>query len=221
MMRFVRNNTTIPVPDVYGYHRDDTGTEYLFMSYIPGCTLESVWKSMSSEDRNEVIAQLKHYFDQLRSIPPPDPLLLGTPGSGIVNDTRRHNRQTHSITSEQQFNEFLGSFTFGRSRESTRVILLNLKDDHRIVLTHGDLHPRNIMVEGNKVTGIVDWAYGGWYPEYWEYIKGWNPVGRCQDWWEHLRHVAGDYTFEWLVDYHLDELINNSPSKPQNPAVKN
>lgn len=128
------------------------------MSYIPGCTLESVWKSMSSEDRNEVIAQLKHYFDQLRSIPPPDPLLLGTPGSGTVNDTRRHNRQTHSITSEQQFNEFLGSFTFGRNRESTRVILLNLKDDHRIVLTHGDLHPRNIMVEGNKVTGIVDWA---------------------------------------------------------------
>lgn len=34
------------------------------------------------------------------------------------------------------------------------------------VLTHGDLSPRNIMVDGSKVTGIVDWDNAGFYPEW-------------------------------------------------------
>jgi aminoglycoside phosphotransferase (APT) family kinase protein len=56
-----------------------------------------------------------------------------------------------------------------------------MRDDHRLVMTHGDLHPRNIMVkwegdenEGDgygrekkiRVTALVDWELSGWYPEY-------------------------------------------------------
>lgn len=39
----------------------------------------------------------------------------------------------------------------------------------KFVLTHGDLYPRNILVEDGKITGIVDWEHSGFYPEYVEY----------------------------------------------------
>ncbi|QGA21624.1 hypothetical protein EYB26_009335 [Talaromyces marneffei] len=51
---------------------------------------------------------------------------------------------------------------------------------HKIVFTHADLNPRNILVDrmvqpdgsrGWKVTGIVDWETSGYYPEYWDYTK--------------------------------------------------
>ena len=48
----------------------------------------------------------------------------------------------------------------------------NNSTGHKIVFTHGDLAPRNIMISKDFViTGIIDWEYGGWYPEYWEYVK--------------------------------------------------
>jgi len=26
-------------------------------------------------------------------------------------------------------------------------------------------------VEGTRIVAIVDWEFGGWYPEYWEYTQ--------------------------------------------------
>ena len=42
---------------------------------------------------------------------------------------------------------------------------------NEIVFTHGDLDPRNILVEDGHVSGIFDWEQSGWYPKYWEYVK--------------------------------------------------
>ena len=42
---------------------------------------------------------------------------------------------------------------------------------HAIVLTHGDMSPRNIIVQGTKVVALLDWEMAGYYPEYWEYTK--------------------------------------------------
>ncbi|KAH8179737.1 sulfate permease family protein [Sarocladium implicatum] len=37
------------------------------------------------------------------------------------------------------------------------------------VFTHGDLAPRNIMVDSaGRINGILDWELAGWYPDYWE-----------------------------------------------------
>ena len=54
------------------------------------------------------------------------------------------------------------------------MLLSSLKENHRIILTHGDLHPRNIIIKDNTIAGIIDWELGGWYLEYWEYVKGVN-----------------------------------------------
>lgn len=43
------------------------------------------------------------------------------------------------------------------------------ENQSKFVLTHGDLAARNIMVHECKITGIADWEYSGFFPEYMEY----------------------------------------------------
>lgn len=43
----------------------------------------------------------------------------------------------------------------------------------RTVFTHGDLNPFNIIVRDDRVVGIIDWEFAGWYPNYWEYTSAW------------------------------------------------
>jgi hypothetical protein len=49
-----------------------------------------------------------------------------------------------------------------------------LPDNARIVFTHADLHPSNIMVSADAsghILAVIDWHQSGWYPEYWESCK--------------------------------------------------
>lgn len=36
--------------------------------------------------------------------------------------------------------------------------------DQPFVLTHGDFHAGNILVNGDQITGVIDWDFAGWYP---------------------------------------------------------
>jgi hypothetical protein len=45
------------------------------------------------------------------------------------------------------------------------------RHERQIVLTHGDLLLRNILVRDAKVLAILDWEMAGYFPEYWEYVK--------------------------------------------------
>jgi len=53
--------------------------------------------------------------------------------------------------------------------EVSKLIALQDKAWPPPVFTHGDLSSLNILVRGDKITGIIDWETAGWYPSYWEY----------------------------------------------------
>ncbi|KLU86845.1 hypothetical protein MAPG_05853, partial [Magnaporthiopsis poae ATCC 64411] len=41
-----------------------------------------------------------------------------------------------------------------------------------MVLTHGELNAKNIMVtRDGRVTAVLDWSQSGFYPVYWEFVK--------------------------------------------------
>jgi hypothetical protein len=94
-----------------------------------------------------------------------------------------------------------------------------MREDHRMVMTHGDLHPRNIMVkwerneesaEGEqsiRVTSLIDWELGGWYPEYWEFVKALQTINArssVADWCDYLPTEA---IGKWPVEFSIDSLI--------------
>jgi thiamine kinase-like enzyme len=60
-----------------------------------------------------------------------------------------------------------------------------LPDSGATRFTHGDLHRGNIMISSispPRVLAVVDWAYAGWYPDYWEYCKALYTSGYDGEW---------------------------------------
>lgn len=79
---------------------------------------------------------------------------------------------------------------------------------HKIVFTHGDLQPKNVMVERNgycedgssdfKIT-LIDWNLSGWYPEFWDFC---NSTLYCQlkpHWLELVPDIFDQYPLEYLM----------------------
>jgi tRNA A-37 threonylcarbamoyl transferase component Bud32 len=67
-MKFVHSKTSIPVPEVYDAYIDETDPcrYLLLMEYIEGDVLRDVWDTISLEEKEEIVGQLRGYIDELR-----------------------------------------------------------------------------------------------------------------------------------------------------------
>ncbi|GAW20300.1 hypothetical protein ANO14919_098020 [Xylariales sp. No.14919] len=163
-MRFVREHTTIPVPRVYA-----TTPKSITMDYVEGTTLEKAWKGLSDADRVEIMNQLRGYVDQLRAI---KGSYIGGLGRTPAVDERRFFDEGGPFESEAEWNDFLLGGAKGACPEILQSMLRSqLRTDHEIVFTHGDLHSCNIMVRDGRIVAILDWENAGFYPEYHELVK--------------------------------------------------
>jgi aminoglycoside phosphotransferase (APT) family kinase protein len=207
----------VPIPRPLGTIVTQDMT-YQFMTIIPGVTLDECWPRLSMEQKASICSQLNHMMSALRRVPYVSSHPLGSISTPhLCADNRMRKRQcSHPLFTESEFNDFLVSRPFRRvSPGYARWIRSLLRNDHRIVLTHGDFHPRNIMVVENEdhgviVSGIIDWEMGGWYPEHWELVKAQNTRGRDDDsdWWESLPESISGYDTEVVVDTFLESFMN-------------
>jgi hypothetical protein len=77
---------------------------------------------------------------------------------------------------------------------------------YKTIFTHADLNRRNIMVRDGRVVAIIDWAYSGWYPEYWEYTKAfYNWVG--EEWEDSLAMYLDNYETELTAERKLWRML--------------
>lgn len=216
IMSHVRQQTTkIPIPELLGV-LSIAKTVYIFMSHTVGAPLERHWHSMTREQKCAVSGQLNTMLLELREIPLPPPG-FGLGWNSRCKDTRRTTRRSGLITTEAEFNKFLLSDPLPRiSGLYLEMMFSRLRADHRIVLTHGDLNPGNIIVavdetgEDFTITGLVDWEMSGWYPEYWEHIKALSSFSPTtdDDWWQYLPKCIAHYHAEWALDCQLDTIIH-------------
>jgi hypothetical protein len=138
----------VPAPSCLGCLTAEKRS-YFFMSRSDGVTLESLWAELSTENKLSIRGQLNTIFHSLRQTPRPHSMgqdgmpKFGRFASGICKDMRRQQRMSAAtIRNEAQFNDFLCHQT-GRSVTSwVEVIRSAMRDDHRLVMTHADLHPR-------------------------------------------------------------------------------
>lgn len=87
--------------------------------------------------------------------------------------------------------------------------LVRAMPSHDIVLTHADLSPRNIIVNGDQVVGIIDWEMSGFYPEYWEYAKAMYHPNWQSRWIEDglVDTILKPYYLEHAVMLHMQEIV--------------
>ncbi|OAA36782.1 Protein kinase-like domain protein [Beauveria brongniartii RCEF 3172] len=167
----VANGANIPSPRLHSVLSQPHLLE-IRMDYVPGQTLEELWPSMSTDEKKSAATQLRGIIQQMQAIEPPPNYIGRCNGTGVRDTRVRITYDGPVCKDEAEFNEYLISSLFHKIPSVLRTSIRDhLQTDHRIVFTHGDLAPRNIMMQDGKISGIVDWEDAGWYPEYWELIK--------------------------------------------------
>ncbi|THU92321.1 kinase-like protein [Dendrothele bispora CBS 962.96] len=212
------NVPSILVPRPLGYLIIGSWS-FMFMTRLPGQCLEERWSTLDMSQKERVRVHLDNIFRELRNIEFPNGWAVGSiQEPRQCKDCRRELRISPGpIYNESQFNDFLTHSPTSRSRAAEGYrnwICSMLRTDHRFVLTHGDFHPRNIMVElgsdGNMSLGLVDWEMGGFYPEYWE-IQHQQMTRACtkdnNDWWDYLPQCILGYDHEIVVDYLVERVL--------------
>ncbi|GCB24331.1 hypothetical protein AAWM_07216 [Aspergillus awamori] len=220
-MMFVEQNTeTVPVPKIFAFYSygpidrdiEDYGSlfdNYIFMSFVEGQSLDKTWEAYDSVTKSRVANQLKGYFRELRQIdhshyigsvdlgPVTDPILEGYGIKGPFN-------------SEYDFNNaIIDAYQSRAPKRHIKNVLAGMlsQKGHRTVFTHGDLRLQNIMVNNGNVTGILDWEFSGWYPEYWEFSKALYVWKWQNDWTEYLAQILEPYYSEYAVHSFLTETL--------------
>lgn len=168
----VAESAGLPVPHVHSAETTSDGKNHISMDYIKGQVLSDIWAGLSGEEKKAISSQLRDILVIMRSIPAPEAHIGGCAGEK-VRDTRIYSTHTApSCNGEKEFNDYLLASLFPQIPSPIYAAFSRrLRTNHRIVFTHADLSPRNIIVRDAKVVGIIDWEDAGWYPEYWEYVK--------------------------------------------------
>ncbi|KAL5593496.1 hypothetical protein FOBRF1_012598 [Fusarium oxysporum] len=206
-LKVLEQKTNIPAPrvfDVVSQHTDEDDFSYLLMSRVPGTTLATCRDALSDQDYANLSTQLKDCVSQLRDIPK-----LINNGMAICNTLGEACRDPR-IRDWAPIGPFPDEASFSQN--------LRFSDEpsrrgHKIVFTHGDLNPRNIMMErtkssagaiGWRLSGIIDWETAGYYPEYWDYTKsmfeGFRWPRRHNEMMQDVFNEFGDYSKELDVE---------------------
>ncbi|KAB8257980.1 kinase-like domain-containing protein [Aspergillus pseudonomiae] len=215
-MRFLSANSKVPVPKVYKAFVDpETNRTYIVMEYVHGDNLQKLLPSLTPSQKTIICKLIKDAMIDLRNIPPPD--YLGTMNRQPYHDgvfwTKEQNPLISGpFASQKEMNR--GILEKLRQTESPQYIrLLQTMVDstlhgHRTVFTHGDLQPKNIMVQEAESHGggspklkitIIDWEIAGWYPEYWDFCNATISCRFKPDWLALIPDILDEYPVEYLM----------------------
>ncbi|KAJ5577926.1 uncharacterized protein N7459_006890 [Penicillium hispanicum] len=203
-------------------------SEVLWKSPLPNkmmvfkCATDIVVKAIRRVDDDTEYTALQYLERHKPAIPAPRPLGSipypdGSPLGGVAGegckDIRRHLRQSEKpIRSLSEFEDFLFSSPHPGGEvfvELLRQLYPPQSEEVKIVFTHGDLRPDNIAVDMDDhnqwvVTGLLDWEYSGFYPEYCEAFKCTNCIAPYEedDWYLFLPDCISPkrYAHWWLLD---------------------
>lgn len=198
-INYISSNTSIPVPQVVDYGIDSvSGEGYIEMEFIQGKTLEDKLFDMNSERIDKISRQLNGILSQLTTVS--ENYIGGTDPEnyGIDDPIITINSSIRNI---EEFNEALLNNVSSPMDMFLHVFrkMLFQNTHYKFVLTHGDLLPRNIIVDDeDNIKCILDWEVMGFYPEYWEFVKmgqySWKSL-----WWKILSKLNIKYYQELSI----------------------
>jgi hypothetical protein len=200
VLRFIREHTTIPVPEVISSDWDR-----VTMEYVDGQTLRQAWPILTPGQRSDILEQLRNYITQMQAL---GGLYLGRlDGQGVVVPSMM-TRSTGPFGSLAEMHYWL--VRPPKRLESQSIywhqITTQLAADYPIVFTHGDIAARNILVRDGRIVALLDWEFAGWYPEYWEYVFALRGLDNLD--WETLgRHVPLLFKNRYDLEYILMQFI--------------
>ncbi|KAE8375287.1 kinase-like protein [Aspergillus bertholletiae] len=212
---FIAANSKFSVPKVHAtFTQPDTRTAYIIMEYLPGDTLQKLLPSLNPVEKAKISNLIKDAITELRGIPPSNYLgmLNRQPYLDEVFWTEGLNPKISGPFADQgEMNVSILERLRKTESEHYIRLLQNMVDrtlhSHSTVFTHGDLQPKNIMVErlgdrdGSpefKIT-LLDWEGAGWYPEFWDFCNATIACRFKPDWLEPVPDILDQYPMEFLM----------------------
>ncbi|KAK2595885.1 hypothetical protein N8I77_013676 [Diaporthe amygdali] len=183
---------TVPVPHVFlgTYNRGMDGVVTkgtIWMEHMPGKTLREAWPSLDQVPRERVCRDTWAIVEKLREIPRPETddgaFYLAADGTSKIIQTLLGDE--HDTYPPMKNDEDLRARIWeryvknnGLSYPEGNGVYEMLPRSEVSVFTHGDIHPRNILLEQNveegsgvRITGLIDFESAGFYPDYWEFSE--------------------------------------------------
>lgn len=210
----------VPAPRPHGLVQLEKRS-LLFMSHLPGRSLDKVWTTLSHEEKVSIQEQLDRVFIKVRSIKQ-DNRPLGTIDGQGVQDSRGafdNFRSDEPILTAAAFEDWYFScrpYVTDAYIRFLKTLLPASRLEKDCVFTHCDVRPANIMVCVNEsgdwvVSGVLDWEEAGFYPAYWESAKSTRTLlaNQTSDWYQYLPKGVAPSSFakEWLIDRNWEFMI--------------
>lgn len=134
--------------------------------------LDEAWPSLDLAERETIRDELLNALKSMQDAPHPADGLIAShqrERTAALHCVHREGWPPYTPTSSiTEFFDWARQFALasGISYDSwDSEIAPHIRLDSRIVLTHGDLLPRNILVRDGHLAAIVDWELAGWWPE--------------------------------------------------------
>ncbi|THH15760.1 hypothetical protein EW146_g4769 [Bondarzewia mesenterica] len=214
MMRMVSSQTSIPVPKVRRQIFSGDSL-YIFMEYIDGDDLKVVWPSLSLWGKLRVAWTLRGYVRQLRQVELPHPNVPGPfDGAGKALQCNGHYFTEYGAGPFSSYAEMSAWYT--KKRRVAIALERQWADIHKIpftskdlsfddtvplVFTHGDVSLNNVRVGRDGTIWLIDWAFAGAYPVFFEYscIMAYDNVfrGTPKSWLRLAPLIAGRHHFHF------------------------
>ncbi|KAK4244623.1 hypothetical protein C7999DRAFT_43729 [Corynascus novoguineensis] len=151
---------------------DDCLARVMVSDRVPGVPLVDVWQHMTAADQAAIKDQLRVQLARMRACTEPAIGRMGGKPTRNVYDGPR-GTAFGPFADEEAFD----SWCLARVR---RIPLV--RSMWKWLLSGEHMTPRNIMVLGNVVTGIIDWELSGFFPEYAEYAFA-RLCHAHEEWW--------------------------------------
>jgi len=206
-LRFLKENTTIPVPTVVlDYSSEDR--YYIQTERVPGETLETAWATLSATEKVLIAKQTAEFLLQLRRLQSPKMQSLGEQPLYSAFLFQGDYGQPHGpLSSDDELWAVWAPALKGLPAKALSRLRERLPSSAPYTFTHGDLFLGNIIIEGGNLAGIIDWESSGYFPVWWEFACAGIGLGEADKEWkdllrEHMvQHEAGrDF---WLDLYSL------------------
>ena len=142
---------------------------YIIMDRISGSTLADRWPTLSWISTILLALQLRTYVRRLRSL---TSRTIGSLSSGKCRSiwtSDYYGIPDHATSAE--LDEFLRFWSCYKRKQANSTPNSTLPPTRKLVLSHHDLAPRNIIIDESGNVWLVDWQLSGWYPDYFEYTS--------------------------------------------------
>ncbi|KAM0553053.1 hypothetical protein ACHAPJ_007600 [Fusarium lateritium] len=180
------------------HDQDISGTEGAITRTVVGELLEDVWPRLNNSEKYQYARQLRNILHKMRA---PGKVgggsAFGSIQSGpysLMQD--KHPDHTYyairTRPDQKQFMALLMSTLYETvPKQVAQALVSRFRTDYKVVLTHGALCPKNIIISNHMIVWILGWDCAGDYPAWWEYVRFFEArtTDTNRDWYDYAADI--------------------------------